>query len=597
MKLILCLFLVSFTAALQAQNVGQYEIRKRGASGFTPYGVTLADGQVIGQTAGVPAAITPITSLTWGSITGTPTTLAGYGITDAITATLAASTYQPLIGTGTLDLSKLATDPLARANHTGTQAWSTITGTPTTRSGYGITDAQAQSANLDALSAGFGPTLGAHFVTWDGTNYAMMTGALSTGFGGTGISTYAIGDLLYYGASSMQRLAGNTTTTKKFLSQTGSGSAALDPAWSTITAGDITGTLPVANGGTGQTTLQASINALMTASGALSQGDVFYFNGTNVVRLAAGTSGQYLQTQGAGANPRWFSVAAGLTIGTTTITSGTAGYMLYNNAGTLGQLATTGSGSVVRATSPTLSDASISGKTYFGDPFNYAWRNGAGDTELHSASNEFSVLSIGGNSIFRASLSGGITIPALVITQSSWPNYPAGYPTLPTYENYHGGRSYRPGVNVTSFASHVFSPGDIYDGTGITVNDAATVYVEGEPFQHPSGATISGNKWALWIAHGPSRFDGPVTAGPNGTAHGNVKSGVATLVGGTVTVSDANVIETGAAATSSRIFVTRMTDGGTVGHYSITRINSTSFTITSSSASDTSTVSWLMLNP
>jgi hypothetical protein len=76
----------------------------------------------------------------WPDITNTPTTLAGYGITDSITAALAASTYQPLIGTGTLALSKLATDPLARANHTGTQAWSTITGTPTTLAGYGITD-------------------------------------------------------------------------------------------------------------------------------------------------------------------------------------------------------------------------------------------------------------------------------------------------------------------------------------------------------------------------------------------------------------------------------------------------------------------------
>lgn len=32
-------------------------------------------------------------------------------------------------------------DPTARANHTGTQAWSTLTSTPTTLAGYGITDA------------------------------------------------------------------------------------------------------------------------------------------------------------------------------------------------------------------------------------------------------------------------------------------------------------------------------------------------------------------------------------------------------------------------------------------------------------------------
>ena len=37
------------------------------------------------------------------------------------------------------------------------------------------------------------------------------------------------------------------------------------------------------------------------------QGDVQYHNGTSYVRLGAGTSGQVLQTQGAGANPQWGS--------------------------------------------------------------------------------------------------------------------------------------------------------------------------------------------------------------------------------------------------------------------------------------------------
>lgn len=44
---------------------------------------------------------------------------------------------------------------------------------------------------------------------------------------------------------------------------------------------------------------------------SFSQGDIVYFNGTNLVRLAAGTSGHYLKTQGAGANPTWAAVAGG----------------------------------------------------------------------------------------------------------------------------------------------------------------------------------------------------------------------------------------------------------------------------------------------
>jgi hypothetical protein len=40
------------------------------------------------------------------------------------------------------------------------------------------------------------------------------------------------------------------------------------------------------------------------------QGDVLYHNGTNWAKLAAGTSGFYLKTNGAGANPAWASVSA-----------------------------------------------------------------------------------------------------------------------------------------------------------------------------------------------------------------------------------------------------------------------------------------------
>lgn len=48
------------------------------------------------------------------------------------------------------------------------------------------------------------------------------------------------------------------------------------------------------------------------------------------------------------------SIGSQLTIGTTPINSGTSGNILYNAAGFVGELGTTGSGNVVRATSPTL---------------------------------------------------------------------------------------------------------------------------------------------------------------------------------------------------------------------------------------------------
>jgi hypothetical protein len=64
----------------------------------------------------------------WSTITNTPTTLSGYGITDALTSAAAASTYQ-LLSTNLTALGN--NEPafyLSRLNHTGTQPASTITG-------------------------------------------------------------------------------------------------------------------------------------------------------------------------------------------------------------------------------------------------------------------------------------------------------------------------------------------------------------------------------------------------------------------------------------------------------------------------------------
>src|SRR5882724_2086817 len=69
--------------------------------------------------------------------------------------------------------------------------------------------------------------------------------------------------------------------------------------------------------------------------------------------LTIGSSGKVLTSDGTDIS--WQTPATGLTIGTTTITSGTTGRVLYDNAGVVGEMTTTGSGTVLAlATSPVL---------------------------------------------------------------------------------------------------------------------------------------------------------------------------------------------------------------------------------------------------
>jgi hypothetical protein len=122
----------------------------------------------------------------------------------------------------------------------------------------------------------------------------------------------------------------------------------------------VTGQLPIANGGTGQTTASAAFNAL---SPITTTGDLILGNGTNsATRLAIGTNGYVLTSNGTTAS--WAATSGGVTtisFGTTGLTPNTAtggvvtvaGTLAVTNGGT-GVTTSTGSGNNVLSTSPTL---------------------------------------------------------------------------------------------------------------------------------------------------------------------------------------------------------------------------------------------------
>lgn len=98
--------------------------------------------------------------------------------------------------------------------------------------------------------------------------------------------------------------SGTICTTGSICSGYQASSTALTTA--TSWGGDLTGT------GSSPTIGANKIDGTKIALGSDAQGDVMYYNGTDWTRLAAGTSGQMLKTNGTGANPSWNTMAVNI---------------------------------------------------------------------------------------------------------------------------------------------------------------------------------------------------------------------------------------------------------------------------------------------
>ena len=205
-------------------------------------------------------------------------------------------------------------------------------------------------------------------------------GALNIANGGTGQTsktaafdalapTTTKGDLVVYDGTDNIRLAvGTNGYYLKADSTTGSGLA-----WDSVAAGGVTsvtataplassggatpdisltGIVPIANGGTGETTDVAAFDALAPTT---TKGDIIVFDGSDNIRLGVGTNGYVLTADTASASGvSWASVGGG--------GSGTTTYAVtFNNGGTGDASGTTFDGSVARTISYNTFGAANSG--------------------------------------------------------------------------------------------------------------------------------------------------------------------------------------------------------------------------------------------
>lgn len=203
-------------------------------------------------------------SVAWGSISGTlsdQTDLQNYletlanGIGAIVTQTITDGE------TSTAPSEDAVHDALAgKANTSHTHAASDITsGTiATARLGSGTANSGAylrgdQSwQTLNSTAVGLGNVENTALSTWGGSTNITTLGTIGTGTwsgtaigatkGGTGATTVTTGDVLYGSATNTwSKLAGNSSTTRTFLSERGDGVNAGIPAWIQVDAADISG--------------------------------------------------------------------------------------------------------------------------------------------------------------------------------------------------------------------------------------------------------------------------------------------------------------------------------------------------------------------
>lgn len=168
-------------------------------------------------------------------------------------------------------------------------------------------------------------------------------------------------------------------------------------------------TYGLAGSGTGLIRLSGATSGTVAITPQAAAG-TYNFN----LPTTAGSAGQCLTSQGGGSSAMtWSACGGGITIGTSTITSGTTTRVLYDDAGVVGEYAISGSGNVAMTTSPAFTTPNL------GTPSAVTLTNGTGLplSGLASQANNTVVGNISGSSASPTALTTAQGMQLLAVGQ------------------------------------------------------------------------------------------------------------------------------------------------------------------------------------
>lgn len=226
-------------------------------------------------------------------------------------------------------------------NCTGNPASTLVINAPKTSRQYIVINATSTSQSVTVRGGPASPTTGVTLVSgeravvaWNGSDFIKVAtsaadGVTTISFGTTGLtpSTATSGAVTVAGTLAVAN--GGTGATSLTGVVKGNGTSAFTASNVNLTS-EVTGTLPIANGGTGQTSASAAFNAL---SPITTTGDLIVGNGANsATRLGIGSNGFILTSNGTTAT--WSAAPpSGASISNDTSTTSNL-YPLFSNATT-----------------------------------------------------------------------------------------------------------------------------------------------------------------------------------------------------------------------------------------------------------------------